>query len=237
MEFQKCLKPDCMRKVTPGAAYCCMPCQIAAADRTPWEVRLYDPEEKNRVLVHSEFCERSKSKRGEYGLPELRLLLPLTYDSDASRGAPVPAVLRVPARLSDDAVRPASPRAVRRVPQGRRYPLRLPRALLRDTRDSRRRPGVVHAGNSRVRRRVALRYLGRQGVHRDGAAADRQARRKNGTGMSKIRFSDITITVKYEVDCKVCACGVEPDEEFLTLTEARGARTRHLEEHARGEWD
>lgn len=64
-EFLKCLKPDCMRKVKWGVAYCCAACGIAAEDHAPWEVGPYDPDEKNWVLVHSEFCEQRKAERGE----------------------------------------------------------------------------------------------------------------------------------------------------------------------------
>lgn len=63
-EFLKCLKPDCMRKVTRGAAYCCEPCQVSAGDRAPWELGPYDPA-AHWVLVHSEFCEQRKGERGE----------------------------------------------------------------------------------------------------------------------------------------------------------------------------
>jgi hypothetical protein len=63
-EYFKCLKPDCRRKVKPGVAYCCEPCQIAAEDRAPWELGPHDPA-ANWVLVHSEFCEQRKAERGE----------------------------------------------------------------------------------------------------------------------------------------------------------------------------
>lgn len=64
-EFLKCSKPDCMRKVKYGVAYCCESCAVAAEDRAPWEVGPYDPAEVNWVLVHSESCERRAAERGE----------------------------------------------------------------------------------------------------------------------------------------------------------------------------
>jgi hypothetical protein len=63
-EFLKCLKPDCMRKVKRGVAYCCQACQVAAEDHAPWEVGPYDPDETNWVLVHSESCEQAQGRAG-----------------------------------------------------------------------------------------------------------------------------------------------------------------------------
>lgn len=68
-EFFKCLKPDCLRKVTPGVAYCCEPCQIAATHHSPYEIEPYDPSAL-WLLVHSEFCEQRKAERGECIRPE-----------------------------------------------------------------------------------------------------------------------------------------------------------------------
>ena len=62
--FVKCLKPDCMRKVTPGVAYCCEPCQIAADSAAPYEVEPYEAG-THWLRVHSEFCEQRKAERGE----------------------------------------------------------------------------------------------------------------------------------------------------------------------------
>jgi len=63
-EFLKCLKPDCMRKVTRGAAYCCEPCNIADTPPDRYELDPHDPA-AHWTFVHSEFCERRKEKRGE----------------------------------------------------------------------------------------------------------------------------------------------------------------------------
>jgi hypothetical protein len=63
-EFVKCLKPDCMRKVKPGAAYCCGPRQIADTPPDRYELDPYDPS-AHWTFVHSEFCERRKAERGE----------------------------------------------------------------------------------------------------------------------------------------------------------------------------
>lgn len=62
--YLKCLKPDCMRKVTPGVAYCCEPCSIAAESHAPYELDPYNPS-AYWTLVHSEFCEQRKGERGE----------------------------------------------------------------------------------------------------------------------------------------------------------------------------
>jgi hypothetical protein len=42
-EFLKCLKPDCMRKVKRGVAYCCEPCSIADTPPDRYELDPYDP--------------------------------------------------------------------------------------------------------------------------------------------------------------------------------------------------
>lgn len=54
--------------------------------------------------------------------------------------------------------------------------------------------------------------------------------------MAPITRNDITITVKYEVDCKVCLAGVEPDEEFYDEQEVGEAVKRHIKEHGEGHW-
>jgi hypothetical protein len=51
----------------------------------------------------------------------------------------------------------------------------------------------------------------------------------------KIPASQVTIRRQYLVDCKVCAEGVETDEQLLTREEAEAARQRHLDEHERDE--
>jgi putative transposase len=42
-EFLKCLKPDCMRKVTPGVAYCCGACAIADTPPDRYQVSASAP--------------------------------------------------------------------------------------------------------------------------------------------------------------------------------------------------
>lgn len=71
--FFKCLKPDCLRKVKPGFAYCCEACHTAATDHAPWELGPYDPD-AHWVLVHSEYCEARKTERGACDPAEAVLL-------------------------------------------------------------------------------------------------------------------------------------------------------------------
>jgi hypothetical protein len=71
--FGKCLKPDCLRKVTPGAAYCCTSCATAAQAPAPYEIAPYDPG-SHWVLVHSEDCEERSAERGELGVLEADVL-------------------------------------------------------------------------------------------------------------------------------------------------------------------
>jgi hypothetical protein len=63
-EFLKCLKPDCMRKVKPGVAYCCESCAIADTPPDRYELDPYDPA-KYWTFVHSKRCEERKAERGE----------------------------------------------------------------------------------------------------------------------------------------------------------------------------
>ena len=72
-EFVKCLKPDCMRKVTPGVAYCCEPCQIADTPPDRYEPDPYDPS-AYWAFVHSQFCEQRSAERGECDVAEAALL-------------------------------------------------------------------------------------------------------------------------------------------------------------------
>lgn len=51
----------------------------------------------------------------------------------------------------------------------------------------------------------------------------------------KIPASKVTIRRQYLVDCKVCVEGVEVDDQFWDRKSAEEAKTRHLEEHERGE--
>ena len=73
----KCLKPDCMRKVSRGAAYCCEPCQIADTPPDRYELAPYDPE-AYWTFVHSGYCEARKDERGECTPAE-------AYELDQSR--------------------------------------------------------------------------------------------------------------------------------------------------------
>lgn len=63
-QYHECLKPDCMRKVPPGVAYCCEPCRISAENGVPPELGPYDPH-SHWLRVHSEFCEDRKGERGD----------------------------------------------------------------------------------------------------------------------------------------------------------------------------
>jgi hypothetical protein len=72
-EFVKCLKPDCMRKVKPGVAYCCEPCSIADTPPDRYELDPYEPS-AYWTFVHSESCERRKAERGECSPAEADLL-------------------------------------------------------------------------------------------------------------------------------------------------------------------
>lgn len=71
--FGKCLKPDCMRKVKPGVAYCCNSCATAAQAPAPYELGPYDPA-SHWVLVHSEDCEERSAARGELTVTEADVL-------------------------------------------------------------------------------------------------------------------------------------------------------------------
>ena len=65
-EFEKCRKPDCMRKVKPGIEYCCHACSTAAEASAPYELEPYDPA-LHWILCHSQQCEeRSAERGGEY---------------------------------------------------------------------------------------------------------------------------------------------------------------------------
>lgn len=62
--FAECEKPDCLRRVKPGVAYCCTSCATAAQSPAPYELAPYDPG-SHWVLVHSEDCEEQSAERGE----------------------------------------------------------------------------------------------------------------------------------------------------------------------------
>ena len=72
MEFHKCRKPDCLRKVSLGSVYCCHSCSTAAEASAPYEIEPYRPGE-HWVLVHSEGCEKRAAERGEYSVFEAAL--------------------------------------------------------------------------------------------------------------------------------------------------------------------
>lgn len=52
LELRKCLKPDCMRKVKLGVAYCCTECSVAAEGRF-------------EIHAHSKGCNARTAERGE----------------------------------------------------------------------------------------------------------------------------------------------------------------------------
>jgi hypothetical protein len=64
VNFMKCRKPDCLRKIPPGILYCCHSCGTAAQAPAPYEIEPYDPA-AHWVLVHSEGCEQRSRERGE----------------------------------------------------------------------------------------------------------------------------------------------------------------------------
>ncbi len=51
--YRKCGKPDCLRKVKPGIAFCCGPCATAANGR-------------HEIHEHSEWCNERAAQRGDY---------------------------------------------------------------------------------------------------------------------------------------------------------------------------
>lgn len=61
IKLRKCLKPDCMRKVKEGVAYCCSPCATAA-------------DGKYEIHEHSEWCDKRNDERGECDEYEALLL-------------------------------------------------------------------------------------------------------------------------------------------------------------------
>jgi hypothetical protein len=63
-EYQKCFKPDCMRKVTPASRYCCTACSAAGEAPAPYEIEPYRPG-VHWIHVHSEGCEKRAAERGE----------------------------------------------------------------------------------------------------------------------------------------------------------------------------
>jgi len=71
--FGKCLKPDCLRKVKPGVAYCCTSCATAAQAPAPYEIAPYDPA-SHWVLVHGADCEERSAGRGELTVIEADVL-------------------------------------------------------------------------------------------------------------------------------------------------------------------
>jgi hypothetical protein len=67
MEFHKCGKPDCLRKISIGSLYCCPSCSTAAKASAPYEIEPYDPS-AHWILVHSQSCEERSAERGEYSV-------------------------------------------------------------------------------------------------------------------------------------------------------------------------
>jgi hypothetical protein len=59
--YQRCGKPDCLRKVKPGVAFCCEPCGIAADGR----YEIHD---------HSAWCDERAAERGEFTRDEAQRL-------------------------------------------------------------------------------------------------------------------------------------------------------------------
>jgi hypothetical protein len=62
LQFEKCWKPDCMRKVKIGTQYCCRPCLYA--DEKKFE--LDDSPNAHPLLGHSKGCDGRKAERGEF---------------------------------------------------------------------------------------------------------------------------------------------------------------------------
>jgi hypothetical protein len=46
-----------------------------------------------------------------------------------------------------------------------------------------------------------------------------------------MKYSDVTITPVYEIDCRVCGMAVWPDDRFLTFSAALDAKLAHISEH------
>ena len=73
MEFHKCGKPDCLRKISLGSVYCCLSCSKAAEASAPYEIEPYAPD-VHYILCHSQSCEERSAERGEYTVFEADLL-------------------------------------------------------------------------------------------------------------------------------------------------------------------
>lgn len=56
LQFNKCTKPDCFRKVKQGIAFCCTPCSYAAEKK--FEIHTEGP------LAHTESCNQRDAERG-----------------------------------------------------------------------------------------------------------------------------------------------------------------------------
>lgn len=55
-QYNKCKKPDCLRKVKPGIVYCCAPCGVASEKK--YEVH------EGGLLGHTEWCNERAAQRG-----------------------------------------------------------------------------------------------------------------------------------------------------------------------------
>jgi hypothetical protein len=62
-EYHKCRKPDCYRKVSNSAVFCCTACATAAEAPAPYEIEPYRPGE-HWIHVHSKGCEDRHVRRG-----------------------------------------------------------------------------------------------------------------------------------------------------------------------------
>jgi hypothetical protein len=82
MEFHKCGKPDCLRKVSLGSVYCCPSCATAAEASAPYEIEPYDPD-VHPLLMHSKECEERAAQRGEYSALEADLFQAFTQPGRA----------------------------------------------------------------------------------------------------------------------------------------------------------
>lgn len=92
--FAKCLKPDCLRKIRPGAAYCCQACATAAEAPAPYELGPHDPS-AHWVLVHGEDCEERSRERGDLTVLEAAITGPAPpADPAAARKAARDAAFR-----------------------------------------------------------------------------------------------------------------------------------------------
>lgn len=61
--FVKCRKPDCRRKVSPGAVYCCAACDLAHDKGHELDPYSVDPS-AHWTAHHSDGCDQRSRERG-----------------------------------------------------------------------------------------------------------------------------------------------------------------------------